>query len=995
MLKTIVMLLLLGVSPICAATLPTAAVGGDRFEIERRQYGASDDRLQARASDTGGIELAGKWQMSGRDAGTTNLIGVGQPRALPEMKGWQWHEVSVPGSVRSGLLEAGVIEDPYWSDNAPKSLWTEKQDWWFRKAVVVPEQWSGQRVFLGFDGVDYYSSIWFNGQFLGDHEGMYGGPVQDVTRLVRFGQTNEVVVQVHPGGTDEPGKAFKGYIFMKWHYLTDISPRGVWRGARLVATGPVRLENPFVRIQSANDKEAALEITADLHNPDQATQVLVKGRVAGESFKGREQSFSLPVELAKGDQAFRYRLRVAKPRLWWPAGMGAADLYRLTLTAQTQEGVSDSISTVFGIRTLEFERNPGLEPTSNGAGDQNVAALKSKPGAGFEPTANDRFMCRINGKLISMRGAGGFGAHDQLYRFHTRKDAWLIKAAQAMNFNFLRLHGSGIIATDEFYDLCDRMGMMVWQEFMVSNMALSGVHHEVWRAQTVQSIRRLRNHPSLVYWCGGNEFNPDSPEGDTRKIVDMFADCVRENDGTRPFSRAAQYVNDPHYNDQSGFYGGQKIAACSEYSGGFAGTIIGERSLRKFLPQKDVKLWPPATQDKLEQFLPPDVLAGWDNTRRGPFVFHTALTGRLSYWIGDLAVILPQCVFFGIPRTMDQAFEVSQVCGGYTTAYTAETFRSRWPLPSLYASWDYAPIWPMSLIWGPVDYYGAVLPCAYYYKRALEPLHILMQLDPREHAKVAVLPIDAFPKVFEPGEPFRGRVYVVCDLDHPVGQHRAEVRILNAKFEPLHQENLSMSRLERGPSSLLVRTIAWPILPSTPNQTALVCVSLKDAAGKLVSRSVYPIWISSERGKLVNDVATRRDHGPWLTELKQSPTKLRIRPISKKASFSGNDYLPAGTQHCAQVVVEVANIGDKPAFHTGIEITNADCRYLCDDNYFMLMPGETKRVKIEIDRSLQPFYDFVRPELVEPVGGELKLAASAWNAPAAVCTVAVVGPQPR
>src|ERR1035438_9258681 len=109
MLKTIVMLLLLGVSPICAATLPTAAVGGDRFEIERRQYGASDDRLQARASDTGGIELAGKWQMSGRDAGTTNLIGVGQPRALPEMKGWQWDEVTYARKVNSGLLEAGVI----------------------------------------------------------------------------------------------------------------------------------------------------------------------------------------------------------------------------------------------------------------------------------------------------------------------------------------------------------------------------------------------------------------------------------------------------------------------------------------------------------------------------------------------------------------------------------------------------------------------------------------------------------------------------------------------------------------------------------------------------------------------------------------------------------------------------------------------------------------------------------------------------------------------
>ena len=175
----------------------------------------------------------------------------------------------------------------------------------------------------------------------------------------------------------------------------------------------------------------------------------------------------------------------------------------------------------------------------------------------------------------------------------------------------------------------------------------------------------------------------------------------------------------------------------------------------------------------------------------------------------------------------------------------------------------------------------------------------------------------------------------------------------------------------------------------------MVCVSLKNAAGKLVSRSVYPIWISAERAQLVHDVATRRDHGPWLTELKQAPTKLRLRTISKKASFSGEDYLSAGTQQCAKVVVEVANIGHRPAFHTGIEITNADCRYLCDDNYFTLMPGETRQVKIEIDRSLEPFYDFIRPELIQPVGGELKLTASAWNAPAEACTVAVVGPRPR
>jgi len=936
------------------------------LDMPDAKYGASEDRLQTRHNNASQIDLTGKWQMAGRDADAANPFGSGKPRSLPKMGDWTWHDVSVPGSIRSGLLEAKVIEDPYWSDNAPKSLWTEKMDWWFRKTIVVPKEWSGRRVFIGFDGLDYYSSIWVNGKFLGDHEGMYGGPVLDVTPLVRYGQPNEVVVNIHTGGTDEPGKVFKGFIFMKWHYLTDLSPRGIWRGARLVATGPIRLENPFVKVQSVSEKEALLEISADVRNPGGATKVLISGTIAGDNFKGGKQSFSITTPVPAGESVITHQLRVANPKLWWPVGLGKPNLYRLTLTAGENGNISDGISTAFGIRTLLFEPNPGIEPA-----------------------VNNRFMCRVNGKLISMRGAGGFGCHDYIYRFHQRKDAWFIKAAQAMNFNFLRVHGSGLIATDEFYDLCDRMGMMVWQEFMISNMGLSGEHYDVWRTQTVQSILRLRNHPALFHWCGGNEFNPDNDADDTKKIVDMFEQSVKDYDGTRPFSRAAQYVNDPHYNDQSGFYGGTNVAACTEYSGGYAGNILGERSLRKFLPEADVKRWPPVTKDPLDTCLPPDALVGWDNTARGKFVFHTALTGRLSYWIGDLMIVLPQWVLFGIPRTMDEAYEISQVSGGYATAYTMETFRSRWPNPSLYASWDYAPIWPMSLIWGPVDYYGVVLPCAYYYKRAQEPLHVLMQMDPREHIKTPVLQIDAFPKIFEPGGRFKGRVYVADDLSHPVGEHTAHMAIYGSDLNLLHAETMKMSGIATGPAALLLGAVAWDIPASMPDQTALVCVSLMDPTGKVVSRSGYPIWISGRFSELIKDVAARRDHGPWLTEIKHAPTKLKITPISKSVIFTGKDYLPGGAQGCGRAVLDVKNVGEKLAFHTGIEITNADCRYVCNDNYFILMPGETKRVTFEIDRSIQPFNEYVKPELIQPVGNKLQFTAKAWNAPAETVTIMV------
>lgn len=939
-----------------------------RQELERRRYGASDERLQSRSSASQQIDLKGIWQMSGRDPDSTRPFGTAKPQALPDMKGWEWYDVPVPGSVRSGLLDAKVIEDPYWSDNAGKSPWTEKKDWWFRKSVAIPESWAGRRICIGFDGIDYYSSIWVDGKFLGDHEGMYGGPVADITSVVRFGKPNEIVVQVRTGGTDEPGKVYKGFIFMKWHYQTDISPRGIWRGARIVATGPVRLENPCVRTLSADQNEAVLEIALDVDNPSDAEHVVLNGTVAGDNFKSSGLKFSIPAKLVQGKQTVRYRLPVPKPKLWWPAGMGAPNLYKLKLQASADGHVSDAISMTFGIRTLECDPNPNL--------DSDV---------------NNRFLYKINGKLISMRGAGGFGANDQIYRDYARKDAWFIKVAEHLNFNFIRVHGAGVIANDGFYDLCDRMGMMVWQEFMVSNMSLSGVHQDVWRAQTVQSILRLRNHPSLIRWCGGNEFNPDSTGDENKTIIDMFEECVAKYDGTRLFSRAAQYVNDPHYSDESGAYGGFRIAACTEYGGAFDGSIVSERALNKFLPAEDVTSWPPVTKEPLQPSLPKDTLAKWDNTRRGPFVFHTALTGRCEGWgwPGDLTALLPLWSFVGTPHTMNEAFDISQVFGGCTTGYIIENLRSRWPNPSLYASWDYAPIWPMSVVWGPIDYYGGVLPCAYYYKRAQEPLHVLVQMESKAYVKTPIVPVNAFAKIYQPGDQFKGRVYVVSDLDHSIGEHTAELVVYDAVLKPIHTETMKMAAMEKGPSSLLLGTLTWDVPKTMPNQTALVCVSLKNASGKVVSRSAYPIWISSDFDALMKDPITRRDRGPWLTGMKSAQTKLAIKPISKSVSFAGKDYLPAGKQGCAEVVLEITNTGDKPAFHTGVEITNVDCRYFCDDNYFVLMPGEAKKIVVEIDRSTQPFYECVRKQLVQPVGSDLQFTATAWNAPKEIATLAV------
>ncbi len=921
-----------------------------RIARQQVDYGATEDRLRERADIDSQIDLSGDWQLASRDPDPAHPFGDGEQRAIPDMTGWVWTTVSVPGSIRSCLFGAGQIADPYWSTNAADSRWVEAKEWWFRKSVTVPAAWSGRRVFLGFDGVDYYSSVWLNGTFLGDHEGMYGGPVKDVTSLVHFGQPNDLVVLIHRGGTDEPERIFKGFIFMKWHYQTDMSPRGIWSKARLVSTGGVRLEHPFVKTLSISQSAAELEVSVDAYNSGAPGPVTVSGSIAGANFTGGDQAFTIQADLPTGWKTLTYRLLVASPRLWWPHGMGDPNLYSLRLSATAGGSQSDAISARFGIRTIEVLNNPGLDPGSRFLQYTNASRRNQPP---LYP-----FIMKINGKVISMRGAGGYSAHDQLYRFYTEKDRWFTRVAQALNYNFLRLHGAGMIGTDDFYNDCDEMGMMVWQEFMIANWELKQIRPEVWRTQVVQSIYRLRNHPSLVYWCGGNEFDTDSAHN--KPTVDMFERMLAQHDGTRPFTRSSPWGGDLHYANEN-TYDISNFAACSEYSGAFDGSIVQMRALSKFVPAADVTRWPPTTTEKLNLYLPSDVLQGWDNTQRGPFAFHTALTDRLPGWVGDMELVIPTWLYFGVPRSMEDAIEFSQIHNGLMTSYIMEAYRAHWPLPSLYVSWDYAPIWPMSITWGPIDYYGGVQPCAYYYKRGQEPLHVLMQYG-----------ANSYPRAYAPGQQFEGKVYVVSDLDSAISDYTVSVSVLNAQLQRVTQSQFTLSNLAAGPSTAQVGTFSWQIPAGMTAQPMLVALFLKNSAGEIASRSVYPIWVTPEASAMMADPSIRRDRGPWLTQLKSAQTQFLISRVSQSVDFTGDE---------ATAVLDITNIGTKPAFNTGLEIEGADCRYICDDNYFYLLPLETKRVTVQINKGLHPFYEGVKPELIHPVGASLRFTVNAWNAP--------------
>lgn len=413
------------------------------------------------------ISLEGNWQF--RNTKDTN-----------------WYPATVPGSVHTDLLDNALIKDPFIGDNEIHLQWISKSDWEYRTQFSIDKELLKKKnLKLTFEGLDTYASIFLNDSLILETNNAFRNYKIDVKPFLKsqneirvlFEDTYEhelIAASKLPYTLPEGPRVFtrKAQFQYGWDWGPKLNTSGIWRPITLTVWNDYKIKNIFVKQKSLNANKAELEI--QLEEFKELNAPLTYNVYVNDSL---QKSFS---EVPNKSNAF-LPFEIRNPKLWWPHNLGAPNLYEISIVVQNGQTILDSISTKIGLRTVEL--------------------ITKKDSIG------EAFYFKVNGLPVYAKGANYIPQHSFQNKVSFFNYNQLLDDVVQANMNMLRVWGGGIYEEDEFYELCDEKGIMVWQDFMFACAMYSGdeTFLENVQQEASQNVKRLRNHPSLVLWCGNNE----------------------------------------------------------------------------------------------------------------------------------------------------------------------------------------------------------------------------------------------------------------------------------------------------------------------------------------------------------------------------------------------------------------------------------------------------------------------------------------------------------
>ena len=595
-----------------------------------------------------------------------------------------WVVATVPGTALVSYLNVGAIPDPNYSDNQlmiSESFFNS--DFWYRDEFEVPSKFNSERIFLNFDGINWKANIYVNGNNLGNIEGAFIRGKFDVTDFIIPGEKNTIAVLIkkndnigtikeqtalHP---DKNGGILGGdnptyHASVGWDWIPTIRGRniGIWNDVFLTATGKVTIEDPFITTDLAlPDTSAAdinLEVTLINHekNAVSGTLTVKYGDIIFEEEVSLDASEARIITLNSLTHSV---LHFENPKLWWPKGYGEPHLYDVELVFEVDgDGVSDTKEFKSGVREMAFNE------------ENNILGLY------------------INNRRFIGRG-GNWGFPESNLNYRGREYDIAVGYHADMNFTMIR-NWVGQTGDNEFYEACDRHGIMVWQDFWLAN-PVDGPNPndpQMFMDNAEDMIKRIRNHPSIAIYVGRNEGNP--PEVlDTalRAMIPEIHPGIHyiSNSSMGVVSGGGPYRALPP-KDYFLLYGRHKF-----HSERGMPNVMTYESLQQMLPES--KLWPQNNQWGLHDYC----LEG----AQGAASFNAML---------DTA--------FGPINDAKRFTELAQWINydGYRAMFEGRSkFRKGLIL------WMSHSAWP-SMVWQTYDYYFE--PTAAYFgcKKASEPIHI-------------------------------------------------------------------------------------------------------------------------------------------------------------------------------------------------------------------------------------------------------------------------------
>lgn len=838
-----------------------------------------------------------------------------------------WFPAKVPSTVLSALVTNKVYPDPHIGMNNMRipdasdefntnynlgqyshipnvdNPW--KKPYWYRTSINVPAGDKGRHFQLIFKGINYRAAVWMNGQQIADSTDMVGMFAEysfDVSKVVKPGQENILAIKIYPldypglpseeqlkamgdffpngGPTGDIGKNVTMLCSVGWDWVPPSRDRniGIWQPVYLRTSGSVTIKRPHIITQLPNLPDttvAKLSLDLSLSNYGSEDQKgTLKVDITPHNFKGNAIHISKEVNLNAGldtlvhiDAENTAEMQVNDPHLWWPNGQGKANLYNLNLRYETDGEVSDDITFVFGIRTVSSK------------------SVEKK----------DKLLRRdfyVNGKRIQL--VGGAWVPDMLLeRDSIRYDAEL-RLCRNSNINLIRIWGGGITPPDTFFNLADKYGLLVWSDFWVTGDThgeFKGskdwpIEPNVFVDNVESTIYRIRNHPSLLLWTGGNE-------GHVRKdVYKQMRQKVIDLDGTRPFIPSSSgFAKLPE--DLEGSWPDGK--ASGVYSGGpYTWQDIEDyydlaNNAKDWVFKDETGLPSQPPYNSLKKIIPNLV---WDSELPFPlnntWGYHDAATGNGRY---DL--YYDQMVKrYGEATSMEDFSEKMQLMNaiGYQGIFEAAGHKLNdiggamlWKLNAAFPS----------VMWQIYDWYLQPNAGYYFMQGAVEPVHI--QLNPLNY-----------------------KVTLVNRSYKNLENMNLDVEVYNLNSKKLYQKT---SKVKIGASAVAE---PFSIRKAFEDTTGIkfVVLRLKNESGELISHNTY--WLEEN------------DDYKSLNTMKK--TNIEAEVLNKTQENNEITW-----------TLKCTNNSGELAFFTRARLLNDGEDVLPSywtDNYFTISPGESINVTV-------------------------------------------------
>ncbi len=851
------------------------------------------------------------------------------------------YTASLPASLFWNLSEAGVLPPPYQGLNSREYDWVDEKVWYFRKNFPAPASAAGRTAILCMDGAAYYTRVWLNGTLLGEHEGMFGGPVVNVSGQLLWDAPNTLLVEIKAADYGQKENFYRhirsggSREIIPWNIARDNDTSngiwqvlGLWRGVRLMLLSPYHLARPYLTTGAVDGNGARLRLETEIIGPDYNELHHFYGiREEEERFPYRygvdgmrEAALNLPATLyvcmrekdtgrevyareypvplldrkrsLRGSeypeaQLFEAEWTLPEPRLWWPFDMGNPALYTVALTLKVNGEACDTLTLDTGIRTLERVRTPGPRAAQQW----------------------DDFQLVVNSEKLFVKGVN-MQPLDVLYREDTEELRWTLELVRQAGIHLVRIwSGGGKPESDSFYQLCDEMGIMVWQDHLIAN----SIHTENWPQEVLESqeamnIFRLRNHPSLVIHCGGNEFDAYAPgNAASMFIIDRN---VRMLDPARPFVYTTPLKGSAHiYRDMEPTWYRSLFRDLPFVAETGIHSLPSLKAMRGCLSARECGQKVPDMVSEAFAKAFPELLNHFAEYVPSRVPRMLARAGQIA----DLSDV-----------TLKEMTEATQMAAYEYYEILIQALRENYPVTCGVMPWVFRRTWPTVGI-QLVDGSGEPLLPYYAVKKAYQPVeaHIAW-----EHIS------------FAPGETALLPVRVLNERHHSLEGLAVRVRVYDPSLRCLTDVVLPAA----GADGACIRV---PVDAKWAERFFFATVDLMEGERVLNRQAYWPKCLQrladeAERARVRAQPAEnfRMPAGPWLKPQIASAKGAVLEAEIKGSRRDGRR---------ASFEVTVRNRGKLPAFPVILTLEEVGVRCLAGDNAFWLDAGEERSLELVAD----------------------------------------------